>query len=70
MDTWDDKQTGQKRNKLRVVGENMQLLGGRPAVAARRRDRRRPSKPAQPRTAWKSPRQSASRTKTKFRFES
>jgi len=27
MDTWDDKQTGQKRSKLKVVGENMQLLG-------------------------------------------
>jgi len=30
MDTWDDKQTGQKRTKLRVVGESMQLLGSRP----------------------------------------
>jgi single-strand DNA-binding protein len=30
MDTWDDKQTGQKRTRLRVVAENMQLLGGRP----------------------------------------
>lgn len=29
LDTWDDKQTGQKRSKLRVVGERMQLLGGR-----------------------------------------
>ncbi len=29
LDTWDDKQTGQKRTKLRVVGERMQLLGGR-----------------------------------------
>ena len=33
MDTWDDKQTGQKRTKLRVVGESMQLLGSRPAGA-------------------------------------
>jgi len=31
MDTWDDKQSGQKRTKLRVVGESMQLLGSRPA---------------------------------------
>ena len=31
MDTWDDKQSGQKRTKLRVVGETMQLLGSRPA---------------------------------------
>src|SRR6187551_3331496 len=30
LDTWDDKQSGQKRSKLRVVGETMQLLGGRP----------------------------------------
>jgi single-strand DNA-binding protein len=29
LDTWDDKQSGQKRSKLRVVGENMQLLGRR-----------------------------------------
>lgn len=27
LDTWDDKQTGQKRSKMRVVGESMQLLG-------------------------------------------
>lgn len=29
LDQWDDKQTGQKRSKLKVVGENMQMLGGR-----------------------------------------
>jgi single-strand DNA-binding protein len=29
LDTWDDKQTGQKRSKLRVVCERMQMLGGR-----------------------------------------
>jgi single-strand DNA-binding protein len=34
MDTWDDKQSGQKRTKLRVVGESMQLLGARPGGAA------------------------------------
>jgi single-strand DNA-binding protein len=34
MDTWDDKQTGQKRTRLRVVAENMQLLGGRPPGGA------------------------------------
>lgn len=28
LDTWDDKQTGQKRSKLKVIGENIQLLGG------------------------------------------
>jgi single-strand DNA-binding protein len=29
LETWDDKQTGQKRSKLRVVGDVMQFLGGR-----------------------------------------
>lgn len=29
LDTWDDKETGQKRSKLRVVGEAMQMLGSR-----------------------------------------
>ncbi len=27
MDSWDDKATGQKRTKLKVVGERMQFLG-------------------------------------------
>lgn len=30
LDTWDDKTSGQKRSKLKVVGESMQLLGGKP----------------------------------------
>src|SRR5690606_31133847 len=29
LDTWEDKTSGQKRSKLRVVGENMTMLGGR-----------------------------------------
>ena len=28
LDQWDDKTTGQKRQRLRVVGENMQFIGG------------------------------------------
>ncbi len=28
MDSWDDKNTGQKRTKLKVVAENMQFVGG------------------------------------------
>ena len=27
LDTWDDKQSGQKRSKLKVIGETMQMLG-------------------------------------------
>ena len=29
LDTWEDKNDGKKRSKLRVVGEKMQMLGGR-----------------------------------------
>jgi single-strand DNA-binding protein len=29
MDTWDDKDTGKKRSRLKVVGEQMTMLGGR-----------------------------------------
>jgi single-strand DNA-binding protein len=29
MDSWEDKQTGQKRSKLKVVGDRMQLLGAK-----------------------------------------
>lgn len=51
MDTWDDKQTGQKRTRLRVVAENMQLLGGRPPggaadAAGERQQTAEPPKPS------------------------
>ena len=29
MDTWEDKQTGQRRSRIRMIAENLQLLGGR-----------------------------------------
>ncbi|MEI8294260.1 MAG: single-stranded DNA-binding protein [bacterium] len=29
MDTWEDKASGQKRSRMKVVGENLQLLGTR-----------------------------------------
>ena len=29
MDSWEDKQTGARRNKLKIVAENVQFLGGR-----------------------------------------
>jgi single-strand DNA-binding protein len=31
LDSWDDKATGQKRSKLKVVGEALQLLGSKPS---------------------------------------
>jgi single-strand DNA-binding protein len=30
LDTWDDKQSGQKRSKLKVVADGLQLIGSRP----------------------------------------
>jgi single-strand DNA-binding protein len=57
MDSWDDKQTGQKRTKLRVVGETMQLIGGRPGGGAAgdspetERPPRAAEKPASPASA-------------------
>src|ERR1700744_4387283 len=52
LDTWDDKQSGQKRSKLRVIGETMQLLGSRPSGGGGEggdEDRgSRPSNPAAP----------------------
>jgi single-strand DNA-binding protein len=29
LDSWEDRQTGQKRSRIRVVAENLQLLGSR-----------------------------------------
>jgi single-strand DNA-binding protein len=31
LDSWDDKATGQKRTKMRVLGESLQLLGSKGA---------------------------------------
>ena len=51
LDTWDDKQSGQKRSKLRVIGETMQLLGSRPsgsgAAPAEAGEGDRPARPAE-----------------------
>jgi single-strand DNA-binding protein len=29
LDTWDDKESGKKRSKLKVIGENMTMLGSK-----------------------------------------
>src|SRR6185295_833521 len=29
LDQWEDRESGQKRSKLKVVGERMQMLGGK-----------------------------------------
>ena len=50
MDTWEDKQTNQKRSKLVVVVEGFQFLGAKGAEEA-------PSAPSAPRPAAASPTQ-------------
>lgn len=35
IDSWEDKTSGQKRSRLKVVGENLQLLGSRPDGGSR-----------------------------------
>ena len=37
MDTWTDKETGKQRSKLKVVGENMQFIGGNTEKSATNR---------------------------------
>ena len=58
LDTWDDKQTGQKRSRLRVVAENMQMLGSRgdsEAGSTAPGAQRRTTPPPPPRQAPKDP---------------
>jgi len=52
LDTWDDKQTGQKRSKLKVVGENIQLLSGREGGSE---SEGRDTRPANPPAARQAP---------------
>jgi single-strand DNA-binding protein len=52
LDSWEDKQTGQKRSKLRVVGEGIQLLGSRPSQSSSSPDDEPPAqRPAKSRDA-------------------
>ncbi len=49
QDTWDDKATGQKRSKMKVVVETMQLLGSREGgEKAPERPATRPAAPKKP----------------------
>lgn len=56
LDQWDDKNSGQKVSKLRVVMENFQFIGGRaeggagapPVAAPARQSRPQPSSTASP----------------------
>lgn len=48
LDSWEDKASGQKRSKLRVVGEAMQFLGNRPGGQDDHHDRPSASAPSRP----------------------
>ena len=48
MDTWQDKETGQNRSKLKVVGDTFQFLGGREeAPAALQPPAQQPAQPVE-----------------------
>ena len=55
LDTWDDKQSGQKRSRLKVIGETMQMLGSRGGAADTGDEGDRPARPAKPTAAPKPP---------------
>jgi len=55
LDTWDDKQSGQKRSKLKVIGETMQMLGSRGGAADTGDEGDRPARSAKPTAAPKPP---------------
>lgn len=48
MDSWEDKQTGQKRTRLRVVGEQMQFLGAPEGQEGRQESGEGRQRPAAP----------------------
>lgn len=57
LDSWDDKQSGQKRSKMKVIGEQLQLLGSRDDGGQREeRPAQRQSEPPQRRPAAPPPR--------------
>lgn len=49
LETWDDKATGQKRSKLKVIGENMQFLSSK--NSGEREDRPQAQTPARQQAA-------------------
>lgn len=60
MDSWEDKQSGQKRSKLKVVGEVMQMLGGKPAGDSGGQSQARPASGQRQRPQYGKPQQTQS----------
>ena len=59
LDQWDDKQTGQKRSRLRVVGENMQFIGGQGGSGGKQGGSAAPRQQAPPSEQQQAPPQSS-----------
>ena len=51
LDQWDDKETGQKRSKLKVVCENMTMVGGRSPEPSQSGDQNPEAQSSQPNQA-------------------
>ena len=51
LDQWDDKATGAKRSKLKVIAESIQLLGGREGVPTDEYAESQGAKPQRPAAA-------------------
>lgn len=61
VDTWEDKQSGQKRSKLKITGENIQLLGSKsPGQAGGEQPAARASQPRDSNSPCRAGRQTAS----------
>lgn len=50
IDQWDDRETGQKRSKPRIVGEKFQFLGGKPEQSSGGKGGQSSARPATPAT--------------------
>ena len=58
LDQWEDRETGQKRSKLKVVGETLQLLGSRGDGGGFNQGGQRSAAPAPPASAPAAPERS------------
>lgn len=59
LDSWDDKESGQKRTKMKVVAENVQFLSARPASEGGEASERSQPTPAASRASAPAPKRRA-----------
>lgn len=51
LESWDDKETGQKRSRLKVVADTIQFVGGKDAEREAAPQRTEPTRPKQEKVA-------------------